>query len=117
MAKRAAGINSREEPRRPLMQFQSSSRFDSRIVAGSRERTPPLSRPRSIPPCFAVALSLLVLIVSSCATPVGVKHVDEQTAYRALGANVMSSGEPSAYSTQLLERNALVKRYRQNPEQ
>jgi hypothetical protein len=66
--------------------------------------------------CSAVALSLLVLLVSGCATPVGVKHVDEQTTYRALGANVLSSGEPSAYSTQLLERNALVKRYQQNPE-
>jgi pimeloyl-ACP methyl ester carboxylesterase len=67
--------------------------------------------------CSAVALWLLVLVVSGCATPVGVKHVDEQTAYRALGANVLSSGEPSAYSKQLLERNALVKRYQQNPEQ
>jgi len=34
-----------------------------------------------------------------------------------LPANVLSSGAPSAYSTQLLERNALVKRYQQNPEQ
>jgi hypothetical protein len=67
--------------------------------------------------CSAIALSLLVLVVSGCATPVGVKHVDEQIAYRALSANVLSSGEPSAYSTQLLERNALVKRYQQNPEQ
>jgi hypothetical protein len=66
---------------------------------------------------YAVALSLLVLFVSGCATPVGVKHVDEKTAYRTIGANVLSSGEPSAYSTQLLERNALVKRYRQNPAQ
>jgi hypothetical protein len=67
--------------------------------------------------CYAVALSLLVLLVSGCATPVGVKHVDEETAYRALGANILSSGEPSAYSTLLLERHALVKRYQQNPEQ
>jgi pimeloyl-ACP methyl ester carboxylesterase len=66
---------------------------------------------------YAVALALLVLFVSGCATPVGVKHVDEKTAYRTIGANVLSSGEPSAYSTQLLERNALVKRYQQNPEQ
>src|ERR1700682_5092471 len=67
--------------------------------------------------CFAIALSLLVLLVSGCATPVGGQHVDEGTAYRTLGANVLSSAEPSAYSTQLLERNALVKRYQQNPEQ
>jgi len=34
--------------------------------------------------CFALTLSLFVLFVSGCATPVGVKHVDEKTAYRAL---------------------------------
>src|SRR6266446_4692442 len=67
--------------------------------------------------CSAFTLSLLVLLVSGCATPVGVKRVDERTAYRTLGANVLSSGEPSAYSTQLLERNALVQRYQQNPGQ
>jgi hypothetical protein len=59
---------------------------------------------------------LLVFLAGGCATPVGVKHVDEETAYRALDANILSSGEPSAYSTQLLERNALVRRYRNDPE-
>jgi pimeloyl-ACP methyl ester carboxylesterase len=67
--------------------------------------------------CYAVALSLFVLFVSGCATPVGVKHVDQETAYRVLGANVLSSGNPSAYSTQLLERNALVWRYQKHPEE
>ncbi len=67
--------------------------------------------------CSTILLSLLVLLVSACATPVGVKRVDERTAYRTIGANVLSSGEPSSYSTQLLERNALVKRYQKNPEQ
>jgi pimeloyl-ACP methyl ester carboxylesterase len=95
------------------MKSRSSSRSDSRIGAGSRERIRPLCKVS----CFAVALSLFVQLVSGCATPVGVKHVDQQTAYRVLGANVLSSGEPSTYSTQLLERNALVQRYQQNPEQ
>jgi len=65
---------------------------------------------------YAAALAILVFLVSGCATPVGVKHVDEETAYRTLDANILSSGEPSAYSTQLLERNALVRRYRNDPE-
>ncbi len=64
---------------------------------------------------YLVALSLLVLLAGGCATPVGVKHIDEETAYRALDANILTSGQPSAYSTQLLERNALVVRYRNDP--
>jgi hypothetical protein len=67
--------------------------------------------------CYMAALSLLVLLVSGCATPVGVKHVDEETAYRTLDANILSSGKPSAYSTQLLERHALVRIYQNHPEQ
>jgi hypothetical protein len=64
-----------------------------------------------------VAASLLFLVVSGCATPVGITHVDEETAYRTLGANILSSGKLSAYSMQLLERYALAKRYRSDPEQ
>src|SRR5271155_3461482 len=67
------------------------------------------------------ASSVLALIVavlaSGCATPVGVKHVDQETAYRALDANILSNGEPSAYSRQLLERHALIKLYQNDPEQ
>jgi pimeloyl-ACP methyl ester carboxylesterase len=61
---------------------------------------------------FAVSL-----VIAGCATPVGVKHVDQETAYRALDGNVLSSGEPSSYSMQLLERNALVKRYQEHPQE
>jgi pimeloyl-ACP methyl ester carboxylesterase len=66
---------------------------------------------------LSASLLLIILLGIGCATPVGVKHVDEETAYRVLGANVLSSGEPSSYSTQVLERNALINDYRKRPEQ
>jgi pimeloyl-ACP methyl ester carboxylesterase len=65
---------------------------------------------------LTVGLAIISLFASACATPVGVKHVDEETAYRTLDASILSSGEPSAYSTQLLESKALVRRYRNDPE-
>jgi hypothetical protein len=66
---------------------------------------------------WMAALILVSLFGSGCATPVGVKHVDQETAYRNLDANILSSGEPSAYSRQLLERHALMRRYRDHPEE
>ncbi len=64
----------------------------------------------------ALALAIITLFASGCATPVGVTRLDEQAAHRNLNANVLSSGEPSAYSTQILERTALSKRYQTDPE-
>lgn len=66
---------------------------------------------------WTIGLAIIALFASACATPVGIKHVDEETAYRTLEANILSSGKPSSYSTQLLERNALVKRYQDHPQQ
>jgi pimeloyl-ACP methyl ester carboxylesterase len=66
---------------------------------------------------WKTALVLAVIFATGCATPVGVKHVDQETAYRTLNANILSSSKPSAYSMQLLERNALVKRYQDHPQQ
>jgi hypothetical protein len=66
---------------------------------------------------WTAAFILIAFFASGCATPVGIKHVDDITAYRAQNANVLSSGKPSVYSMQLLERNALVGRYQKHPEQ
>jgi pimeloyl-ACP methyl ester carboxylesterase len=66
---------------------------------------------------WKVALVLIVIFATGCATPVGVKHVDQEAAYRTLDANILTSGKPSAYSKQLLERNALVKSYQEHPQQ
>jgi hypothetical protein len=63
-----------------------------------------------------IALTFIVLFGSGCATPVGVKRIDEQAAHRELNANILSTGRPSDYSTQILERNALGERFKSDPE-
>jgi pimeloyl-ACP methyl ester carboxylesterase len=63
-----------------------------------------------------IALAAFVFFASSCATPVGVARLDEQTAHRELNANVLSVGKPSAYSTQILERTGLSQRFNKDPE-
>jgi pimeloyl-ACP methyl ester carboxylesterase len=64
----------------------------------------------------AVALAIITLVASGCATPVGVSRLNEQATHRKLNANVLSAGKPSAYSTQILERTALARRYKNEPE-
>jgi hypothetical protein len=65
---------------------------------------------------YAAALIVIVLFASGCATPVGVRRLDEQAAHRELSADVLSTGRPSAYSTQILERTALSERFKSDPE-
>jgi hypothetical protein len=52
------------------------------------------------------ALALIVLFAHGCATPVG---LDEQAAHRELDANVLSTGQPSSYSTQIWNDPPLAK--------
>jgi pimeloyl-ACP methyl ester carboxylesterase len=47
---------------------------------------------------------------------VGVRHVDHRSVHRALSANALTQGEPSAASRQLLERLDLERRYARDPE-
>ena len=63
-----------------------------------------------------VVVAFVILISTGCATPVGVKRLDEQAAHRALNANVLSTGKPSDYSTQILERSALSERFKNDPQ-
>jgi len=63
------------------------------------------------------ALLLGVLLAAcACATPVGVSRVDTETMYRGLTANVLSTGQPSLYSEQLLVRLGLSRRFDDEPE-
>jgi hypothetical protein len=64
---------------------------------------------------WMLGLAAIALFASACATPVGVKRIDEQSAHRELNANILSAGKLSAYSTQLLERNALGERFKSEP--
>ena len=43
-------------------------------------------------------------------------RLDEQAAHRELNANILSTGKPSDYSTQILERTALSERFKSDPE-
>jgi pimeloyl-ACP methyl ester carboxylesterase len=67
----------------------------------------------------SVRLLLLAALLASvgCATPIGVRHVDERRVARTLTANVLSAGEPSAASRQVLLRLALADRFDDDPEQ
>ncbi len=43
-------------------------------------------------------------------------RLNEQAAHRELNANVLSTGKPSDYSTQILERSALTDRFKSDPQ-
>ena len=65
-----------------------------------------------------IAFTALVIVLfgaSGCATPVGVKRTSEQAVYRQLTASVLTSGKPSAYSMQFLERLSLFDEYKRDP--
>jgi pimeloyl-ACP methyl ester carboxylesterase len=63
-----------------------------------------------------IAIACVALFASGCATPVGVKRLDEQAAHRELNANILSTGKPSDYSTQILERSALTDSFKNDPQ-
>jgi pimeloyl-ACP methyl ester carboxylesterase len=65
---------------------------------------------------WTLGFVIIALFACACATPVGVKRLDEQAAHRELTANILSTGRPSEYSTQMLERRALTERFDRDPE-
>jgi hypothetical protein len=65
---------------------------------------------------WTIGSAIIAFVASGCATPVGVTRLDEQAAHRELTANFLSTGKPSAYSTQILERSALSERFDEHPE-
>ena len=65
-------------------------------------------------PQLAVLLTL-VFLVTGCSTPIGVVRGTTQEVYYALTANVLSAGEPSSLSKQVLQRNNLVERFDADP--
>jgi pimeloyl-ACP methyl ester carboxylesterase len=68
--------------------------------------------------CFVrfLLLSGLLLLVSACATPIGVSRVDTQSVYRSLSASVLSTGQPSAATEQVLVRTGLTQQFQNDPE-
>ena len=65
--------------------------------------------------CYLSALLLLLCLAAGCATPIGVTRGTTQETYYALTANVLSAGEPSSWSTQVLQRNDLFERFDKDP--
>lgn len=61
------------------------------------------------------ALAALLCWVSACATPIGVVRGTTQQTYYALTANVLSAGEPSSWSKQVLHRDNLSDRFDNDP--
>jgi hypothetical protein len=57
-----------------------------------------------------------LLLASGCATPVGVVRGNPQSVYRALTSSVLSTGEPSASTAQVLHRRGLAERFDDEPE-
>ncbi len=57
-----------------------------------------------------------LLVVSGCATPVGVTRVSTQAMYKGLTASVLSTGRPSQYSEHLLIPLGLSARFDEEPE-
>src|SRR5208282_3113338 len=92
--------------RAPVLTNCSASHGSAKLV---------VSFAKSIRSC-AVRLAIAVLFASGCATPVGVSRLNEQAVQRQLNANVLSTGELSAYSRQILERTALGRRFQSEPE-
>jgi len=88
-------------------------------LAGSLEaagkRTGRVSFTKSIV-AWTVGLAFIAVFAGGCATPVGVNRVDVQAADRQLNSNILSSGKPSDYSTQVLERTALSERFKSDPQ-
>ena len=63
-----------------------------------------------------LVISSLALMVSGCATPVGVNPVDIQTGYQLNTESALSVGRPSEASKTVLRRNGLMDRFEAEPE-
>ena len=64
---------------------------------------------------WVLGLAGLALIAAGCATPVGVKPVDIQTAYRLHTESALSAGQPSEPSKTVLRRLGLLDRFDEAP--
>jgi triacylglycerol esterase/lipase EstA (alpha/beta hydrolase family) len=64
----------------------------------------------------ALLVAATLLATLACATPVGVRRVDEKAVHRTLTATVLSTGKPSVASRQVLLRLGLFDRFEDDPE-
>lgn len=70
------------------------------------------TRQRRLSAYYTVAASIaLTLLLSGCSTPIGVVRGTTQGIHYALTANVLSAGEPSSWSNQVLQRTNLFEKF------
>ena len=60
--------------------------------------------------------SILICLLSACATPIGVNHVDRRVAYQSLTANVLSTEKISSFSARELINFNLYQEFEDNPQ-
>jgi pimeloyl-ACP methyl ester carboxylesterase len=60
-------------------------------------------------------LAVAALLAAACATPIGVVHSSPQESYLAMTASVLSTGEPSEWSKQVLNREDLSGQFDDEP--
>ncbi|MCX5905505.1 MAG: hypothetical protein NTV89_19010 [Proteobacteria bacterium] len=66
---------------------------------------------------FYAILLIVFVFTAGCATPVGVIKLDPKTVQRTLTANVLSNGNLSAFSAQILNRFGLLDEFNHHPAQ
>jgi hypothetical protein len=64
---------------------------------------------------YLIALFASLVLVTACATPIGVVRGTTQEMHYSLTANVLSAGEPSTWSKQVLHRMNLTERFNADP--
>jgi pimeloyl-ACP methyl ester carboxylesterase len=64
----------------------------------------------------AVVLVILAFVASGCATPVGVERADSQSVHRELTGNVLSTGELSDFTQNVLRLGGIAERAEDDPE-
>jgi len=66
---------------------------------------------------FFTVLLILLVFITGCATPVGVKQLDPKAVQRTLTANVLTNGSLSPFTAQILNRFGLAEEFQHQPAQ
>ena len=64
---------------------------------------------------LTTGLAVVLLLITACVTPVGVKVVDGRTAHRELTASALSADEPSVFTKRVLLREGLLETFEDDP--
>jgi pimeloyl-ACP methyl ester carboxylesterase len=62
------------------------------------------------------SITYFVLVISGCATPIGVNYVEPRVAYHSLTTNILSADRPSSFSARQLINLNLYQRFEAEPE-